>query len=248
MEWVYLIPHTVDRSAGRCPEREALRFEKASLQYGQLAAATNRLAHLLRDLGVRRNDRVGIFLRKSLETGVAPYGIMKAGAAYVPLDPALPPSRLQWVMRHCGIQHLVTHPPMAPRVRKVLASGPSLNGLVGLDQEEVRECPAIPWKAVYDDPAGVPPDVGVMEQDLAYIMYTSGSTGEPKGIMHTHRSGLSYAEWAGSEFGLTPEDRLTNHAPLHFDLSTFDFFAGAWAGASTVVVPEACAMLPRGWT
>ncbi|MEW6650926.1 MAG: AMP-binding protein, partial [Chloroflexota bacterium] len=82
------------------------------------------------------------------------------------------------------------------------------------------------------------------EQDLAYILYTSGSTGTPKGIMHTHRSGLSFAEWAVEVYGLQPEDRISNHAPLHFDLSTFDFFASAIAGAATVIVPEAVTKLP----
>ena len=83
-----------------------------------------------------------------------------------------------------------------------------------------------------------------IEQDLAYILYTSGSTGDPKGIMHTHRSGLAFARWAADDYGLRPTDRLSNHAPLHFDLSTFDLFAGALAGATTVVIPEAVTSFP----
>jgi non-ribosomal peptide synthetase component F len=74
------------------------------------------------------------------------------------------------------------------------------------------------------------PDLSLTEQDLAYILYTSGSTGDPKGIMHTHRSGLSFAIWGAETYGLTHEDRLSNHAPLHFDLSTFDFSPGRRRG------------------
>ena len=88
------------------------------------------------------------------------------------------------------------------------------------------------------------PTAALTEQDLAYILYTSGSTGDPKGIMHTHRSGLSFAEWAAATYGLRAEDRLSNHAPLHFDLSTFDLFAGALAGATTVIIPEAHDQIP----
>lgn len=86
----------------------------------------------------------------------------------------------------------------------------------------------------------------VIEQDLAYILYTSGSTGTPKGIMHTHRSALSFAEWACEVYGLTAEDRVTNHAPYHFDLSTFDLFATLlWSGGTTDYHPGICHQIPR---
>jgi amino acid adenylation domain-containing protein len=101
----------------------------------------------------------------------------------------------------------------------------------------------LPWEQVRAAPSH-PLAHNLTEQDLAYILYTSGSTGTPKGIMHTHRSGLSFAEWAADEYGLQPSDRLSNHAPLHFDLSTFDFFAGAIAGATTVIIPEALTKFP----
>jgi amino acid adenylation domain-containing protein len=118
--------------------------------------------------------------------------------------------------------------------------------LVGAADRDGFSC--MTWPDVHAAAADRAPDLPLTEQDLAYILYTSGSTGTPKGIMHTHRSGLSFAVWAAETYGLGPEDRVSNHAPLHFDLSTFDFFATAQAGATTVIVPEAITKLPADLT
>ena len=93
--------------------------------------------------------------------------------------------------------------------------------------------------------AAIAPNVTLVAQDLAYIMYTSDSTGTPKGIMHTHYSGLSYAQLVASTYGLTSSDRIGNHSPLHFDISTLGFFAGPLITATTVIIPEAYAKVPN---
>jgi non-ribosomal peptide synthetase component F len=102
----------------------------------------------------------------------------------------------------------------------------------------------IGWDEVIQAAADAPPSLPLTELDLAYILYTSGSTGTPKGMMHTHRSGLSFALWGATTYGLVVGEHVSNHAPLHFDLSTFDFFAAEQAGATTVIVPEAITKLP----
>jgi amino acid adenylation domain-containing protein len=238
----------VTAGAERSPEKEAVRFSGKSLSYAELERRTNSLARLLIEQGVGRGDRVGIFMNKGLESAVAIYGIMKAGAAYVPLDPFAPVARLAFVIQDCGIRHLLTKEAKADQIQEILEihrqSGVStlecLVGLPGLDGSPLR---CFTWEQAYSTPSQ-PLAHNLTEQDLAYILYTSGSTGTPKGIMHTHRSGLSFAEWAADEYGLNSGDRLSNHAPLHFDLSTFDFFAGAIAGATTVVIPEALTKFP----
>ncbi len=101
-----------------------------------------------------------------------------------------------------------------------------------------------PMGGAFNSPPYQLPLYGPTEFDLAYILYTSGSTGDPKGIMHSHRSGLSFALWAAETYGLKTEDRLSSHAPLHFDLSTFDYFGGAMVGATTVIIPEALTKFP----
>jgi amino acid adenylation domain-containing protein len=239
----FLLTHAISAGAERSPDKDAVRFSGKGLSYAELEARTNNLAYTLIDQGIKRGDRVGIFMNKNLESAVAIYGIMKAGAAYVPLDPFAPVARLAYVIQDCGIRHLLTKEAKADQVVEMLALQSSLECLVGLSEVVEKSVRCLSWEEVYTAPSK-PLDHNLTEQDLAYILYTSGSTGTPKGIMHTHRSGLSFAEWAAAEYGLRPVDRLSNHAPLHFDLSTFDFFAGAIAGATTVVIPEALTKFP----
>jgi amino acid adenylation domain-containing protein len=241
---LYLLPQAIDRIAERSPDHEAIRFTGRHLSYADLARDSDRLAHVLAGQGVRRGDRVGIYLGKGTRAAVAMYGIMKAGAAYVPLDPGAPVARLALILRDCGIRHLVTDGPRADAARRLMdQEGVSLDCLVGAAPVGGRAERTVAWEVVEAAPAE-PPDLRAMEQDLAYVLYTSGSTGVPKGVMHTHRSALSWAEISAHTYGIRPEDRLSNHAPLHFDLSTLDYFAAAVAGATTVVIPEAHTRLP----
>lgn len=239
----YLLHQAIAHAAEHRPDHPALVFGRESLTYGQLFERANRLARLLREQGVGRGDRVGIYLNKSLESALAIYGILSAGAAYVPLDPLAPPARISFVIQDCGIRHLISADGQIEALRQVTQAVPGLAAVIGPTAPDDLPVRVFSWADVATLP-GEPMDVAAVEQDLAYILYTSGSTGVPKGIMHTHRSGLSFAEWAAQAYGLVPSDRLSNHAPLHFDLSTFDYFAGGIAGATTVVISEAATKLP----
>ena len=244
MTYRFLLSQAIDQSAERFPEREAVRCDGHGLTYADLVRRANQLARLLVDQGVKRGDRVGIYMNKSLESVISVYGALKAGGAYVPLDPFAPAARLSYVIRDCGIRHLITKPDKSAVVEEILAGDSPVEHAIGLPSGFGGRAAATSWEDVAQLPVTDPGDLGRVEQDLAYILYTSGSTGVPKGIMHTHRSGLSFAEWAATEYGLRPEDRLSNHAPLHFDLSTFDLFAGHIAGAATVIIPEGVTKFP----
>ena len=243
-EAVTLIHQSIDESASRDPSHEAFRFDGRALTYEQLVVRANRLARVLVDEGVRPGDRVGIYMTKGIELPVALYGALKAGAAYVPIDPAAPPARARFIVEDCGVRHLITS---ASRERRALALAndvPAVCAVIGAQagSDETRYR-TIPWEAV--DAADVrPPDVAVADQDLAYIMYTSGSTGVPKGLMHTHASGLSYATRSAQTYGVDPTDRLGNHSPLHFDMSTFEYLTGPLRGATTVIIPEETTLFP----
>ena len=237
-----LLSDIVDASAGRHPDRPAFRCGGSELTYAALADRTDRLAATLIGNGVRPGDRVGIRLRKSVETAVAVYGVMKAGAAFVPLDPALPPARLASILCDAGVRHLVTHDPLRQTLSAALDAGAEVDVVIGLSRPLEGVSTTVSWDEVTRAPSGPRPDR--TPDDMAYFMYTSGSTGPPKGIVHTHRSGMAYARHAASVYGLRPEDRLSGFAPLHFDMSTFDYFSGPLAGAATVVIPEGYMLMP----
>ncbi len=241
---IYLIHHAIENSAEQFPNHEAFKFENKSLTYQELVKQANSLAHLLIDQGVKKGDRIGVYCNKSIESAVAIYGIMKAGGAYVPLDPSAPATRIRFILKNCQIRGLVTQPQKRSHLGDILAETTPLEYVIGLAQNTELPIRIFDWETVTQISAESPPKVKIMEQDLAYIMYTSGSTGEPKGIMHTHQSGLSYAKMSAHTYSLNEGDRLGNHSPLHFDMSTLDYFSGPLVGATTVIIPEAYTKIP----
>ena len=233
-----LAPHAAQTNACGL----AVRCGTCDLDFEGLERQSRQLADALIELGVQRGDRVGVHLRKSIESMIAVHGILRAGAAYVPLDTFTPPAATRSIIDDCEIDVLVSHQQLAPQLEKVAGEPSRLRAVVGVEGVPIA-ANSMSWAEVLarDTGHGLRRVTG---EDLAYVMYTSGSTGTPKGIMHTHRSGLRYAELAAGTYGLEPADRLANIAPLHFDQSTFEMFAAPLAGASVLVVTEPYLKLP----
>ncbi len=234
----YLLQQLLARSADRYPDKPAVQARGRSLTYAELQTRSNQLAHVLREHGVRRGERVGLFFPKAVESLVAMLGVLKAGAVYVPLDPHAPVRRVAGIADNCGLRALVT------TAERLQALGPGSVGCAVLVSGEAVGEGQVPWTALDAFPASPPPDVGV-EGDLAYILYTSGSTGQPKGVMLTHRNALTFVDWCAATFDIRPEDRLSNHAPLHFDLSVFDVYNALEAGATVSMIHEEIAVFPQ---
>ncbi|NNC58206.1 MAG: amino acid adenylation domain-containing protein [Woeseiaceae bacterium] len=239
----FLIHSPVSHFARELPEHPALSFNGQEMSYAALDAASNQLANALIENGMKKHERVGIFMHKSLELGVAIYGALKAGGVFVPLDPFLPVERLQFILQDCQIEHLISTDKLAKQISEL--TNASTLRVYGVSSE--TPFAQTDWRQIREFPTTAP-DVSLIDQDLGYIMYTSGSTGHPKGMMHTHHGSISYARWGAIHVDLTPADRVASHAPLHFDLSIFDFFSTAQAGATVVLVPEPVTKLPASWT
>lgn len=240
----FAIHHLIERAARTRPEAPAVIDGDRTWTYAQLDARANQLAHVLSDLGVRRGDRVGLYLDKSIEALVGVYGIAKAGAAYVPLDPGAPVDRLAQIVADAGLSVVVSDAPRAESWGPLVRAAACVRTLVSLTPTEVTvPVPVVTAAALDRQPTTAPP-VAVIDQDLAYVLYTSGSTGVPKGVMLTHRNCLAFVSWAVEEFEVHAGDRVASHAPLHFDLSTFDLYAAAMAGSPVVLVPAHLSVFP----
>lgn len=235
--------------AERGPERRAVVLREAALSYGELDEASSRLAHALRASGVGRGDRVALLLPKSADAITAIFAILKAGGAYVPLDPESPARRLATMLASCEPQVVLGCGASAPRLVEMfglLAGGkrPVL-GWLGAEAPS-----AGPYRVAFTaaDVAAEPatgPALYQRDTDLAYVMYTSGSTGAPKGVMITHGNVHHFIVWALRYFGTGPDDRRSGHAPLHFDLSVYDIFGSIAAGAALHPVPPELNLLPH---
>lgn len=201
-----------------------------SIGYRDLDHESTRIADLLVRLGVSRGDRVGVHAPKSIGVVASLFGALKAGAAYVPIDPGAPARRNAQIASDCSVRVLISDEIRAERLRsetgqdlKVLAELNGLRawtpGLLVLEGSKPKEGQKAP-------------------SDLAYILYTSGSTGRPKGVMHTHSSALSFVDWCAREFMPTSQDRFSSHAPFHFDLSILDLYVPIRHGAAVVLIGE----------
>jgi amino acid adenylation domain-containing protein len=186
--------------------------------------------------GARVGSRIGILMPKSYEAVVAIYGALKAGCGYVPLDVSAPLERLRTVLDDCGVQCVLTNKAAVPLAERLTTREGGAIPMVCLDAATWQRGDATPGRSA------LPVDLG--PNPLAYILYTSGSTGVPKGIVHSHRSALAFVDWAADTLQPTDKDRFSSHAPFHFDLSTLDLFVSAKAGATLALIPEDTVRMP----
>ena len=251
----YLLQRLLTEAASRQPQRPAVASEGCLLTYQELDQLSNKVARALLRLGVAPADRVAILAPKSAAAVVGLYGVLKAGACYVPLDPKAPSGRLCHILRDSGATVIVTDEARTSQAATLADTVPRPPGVlvVGVpgrpEREEAAGVPAegadtILWPAVAEESGEPLPEERAIETDLAYILYTSGSTGIPKGVMISHRNSLTFVDWAAAAAGLSEQDRVCSPAPLTFDLSVFDIFATCRAAACLRVLPEGAATFP----
>ncbi|MEX5612666.1 amino acid adenylation domain-containing protein, partial [Pseudomonas protegens] len=210
----------IEAQAQRTPDALAACYQGRSLSYAELNRQANVLARQLRGLGVQPDDRVAIVARRSLETVVGLLAILKAGACYVPIDPAHPAERLNYLLQDCGPRAVLTQAELLGRLPALAVPVIELNQRLWLDQTA--------------DNTQVP---GLSAANLAYVIYTSGSTGLPKGVMVEHRTLGNLVDWHCQAFDLRPGSQASCLAGFGFDAMAWEVWPALCVGATLHLAP-----------
>ncbi len=219
--------------ARQTPERIAVVFNDTSLTYGELDARSTRLAKYLQQQGAGAETLVGLCMARSLDMLVSVLGILKAGAAYVPLDPSFAAERIDYIIGDSGMAILLTCTSACSRLQDLQAHHPTLS-LIGLDRV---------WQSI-ERPNPHGRQHRVHGHNLAYMIYTSGSTGQPKGVMISHHAAAGQCKVVQSRWGLDSGKRVLQFTPLSFDASVEQVFATLSAGA-VLVLADPASLAPK---
>jgi len=235
----------VENSAQLFPDRPAVvNPDGEAVSYGELNAKADRAAAFLVAQGVAPGDRVGVLMPKSANAITAMIGILKAGAAYVPIDWTAPAERICTILRDCQIRTLFIDARLATFVAFSEAGVEHLI-IVGAFTETLDTLRQSRWEDQFNLGSSVPRRNERSGEDLAYILYTSGSTGIPKGVMISHGNAVSFVDWCASVFHPNQKDRFSSHAPFHFDLSVLDIYLPLRHGSSLHLIDDETGKNPK---
>jgi len=246
----YLLHHLLEESAQRFPDRDAVVFKDHAMTYSELNHRSSQISSALEKMGVAAGDRVGIFMNKSVESLLFLFGILKAGAAYVPIDYLAPLNRVEYIIKNCDIGIMFTTSDGAKKLFPFFETPSPLKKVIvsvmheGLSSGKHGYLEILGAEELFDERESHHEHVDFSDTNPAYILHTSGSTGMPKGVGLSHLNSLTFVNMAADFFRIEKEDRFACHAPLQFDLTVFDIFVAVKRGAAIVLVPENLSVFP----
>jgi amino acid adenylation domain-containing protein len=230
------IHHFFEAQVERTPEAVAVVFEEEQLTYRELNARANQLAHYLGKLGVGPETLVGICLERSLETVIGILGVLKAGGAYLPLDPTYPKDGLVFMLQDSKSPVLMTEQRMLEKLFEDTRSGSIVSEAEGLDRKLKIVCLDRDWELIAFE-SNESPLNRTTPENLAYVIYTSGSTGTPKGVSITHQNVIRLLETTRSWFHFDHNDVWTLFHSYAFDFSVWEIWGSLLFGGRLVIVP-----------
>ena len=229
-----LLHETLLMSAERFPERTAIVSDEERITYADLVTTARRFAHTLRDRGVRRADRVAVFLENGVPAAVGVYGALLCGATFIVVNPQTKPDKLRYILDDAGVSALLTDARSASTAVAAAAEIATLATVVVVGPTDIDSPLIVPF-----DDAIRGPDHPVPEQviplDLAALVYTSGSTGQPKGVMLSHQNMVFTLGSLVEYLRLDSDDRILNALPLAFDYGLYQLLMAVSLGATLVL-------------
>lgn len=219
--------HLCEAQVRRSPDAVAVSFEATHLTYQELNGRANQLAHFLHEQGIASESLVGVYMERSVDLVIALLGILKAGAAFLPLEPSYPEARIAWLLADAEPAFILTQ----ARLASALQALPLSAGVLALDSVVAQER--------LSSYRSADPTFACIPKNLAYLIYTSGSTGQPKGAMNTHEGVCNRLLWMQDTYCLSEGDRVVQKTPFSFDVSVWEFFWPLISGARIVMArPE----------
>lgn len=243
VQTINLAHETLQFSAEKFYDAIAVKIGNSSLTYGELDNISNQVSNLLIQFGITKGDCIGIYIEKSLETIICMFGILKVGAVYVPMDPNNPVQRNIHIVKESGISTIFTMSSNVDRVRNIFQACSQHFKIILMDTDDStidrlpNEDTIIEFHEIAQQSEQRKKHDNLTTQDTAVIFYTSGSTGDPKGVMVSHESIVTFIKWALNDLQISRDDKLISHAPLHFDISLLDIFATFAAAAFVALIP-----------
>lgn len=232
------IDEFIFRSAERLPDACALTSQQTQLTYAELAEQVYTAGSAFLAAGIRRSERVAVYLEKRPETVVALFGASAAGAVFVPVNPLLKPEQVAYILGDCNVKLLVTSADRLRQLTGILQQCPDLRTVIVVGHAEGFSIPGVDivsWHAAIAAVRSATPH-RTIDGDMAAILYTSGSTGKPKGVILSHRNLIAGAQSVASYLENTPDDRILSVLPLSFDYGLSQLTTAFHSGARAVLI------------